>query len=510
MLNVNLMKKFGRSINLPLLIALMVLAVTVGRNLNPFALDFFSYHDVTQSSRIEQFTKELTQLHIPPQIAPDYAFGNGYPVFTFYAPTAYWITSMMHLIGFEISQAIKLSFLLSILTAFGGMYTLASRVSHDKVLRLVPAFLYAASPWIASEIFVRGNLAEIWFIALLPWGVWGLQQKNRALINSLVLAGLFTSHNALSLIAIIFCFIVAIVQTHRKAALQVFFIALVLSVYFWIPVVFGLSGTYAQDIAQKTDFSDHFLCVSQLWTSNNGWGYGGSAPGCDRDGISFMIGKFTIIFAFAVVFLFISTLLYQVFSRKQILKRERRRDIDLTSIVIVLLGLLSLFLTLKVSQPVWEGVSLMKSFQFPWRFVAFILFAASYISVYIFNYVRLPLYITRSMVLVICAVILILNAKFFVGQLIAAEKVYSLYSTEFVWGKAAYAIPEYLPRTIDLSLWNSLRMKTPMKNELDLLKTQFNAYKPPTVLYTISHAVSFGALGYLLCHHIYRKIQKKA
>jgi hypothetical protein len=157
------MQKIGRSINLPFFIAVTVLIVIVGRNLNPLASDFFSYHDITQPSRIDQFTKELTQLHIPPQIAPDYAFGNGYPVFTFYAPAAYWVTGTIHLIGFEVSQAIKLSFLLSILTAFGGMYILVSHINKDKVLRLLPALLYAVSPWVASEIFVRGpRSAETW------------------------------------------------------------------------------------------------------------------------------------------------------------------------------------------------------------------------------------------------------------------------------------------------------------------------------------------------------------
>jgi hypothetical protein len=61
MIKSNLMQKIARSINLPFFIAIILLIMIVGRNLNPFSSDFFSYHDVTQPSRIQQFTKEIIQ-----------------------------------------------------------------------------------------------------------------------------------------------------------------------------------------------------------------------------------------------------------------------------------------------------------------------------------------------------------------------------------------------------------------------------------------------------------------
>ena len=486
------------------LIALVVLIVTVGRNLNPFASDFFSYHDVTQPSRIEQFTKELTQLHIPPQIAPDYAFGNGYPVFTFYAPTAYWITSVVHLIGFEISQAIKLSFLLSIITAFGGMYVLVSHVNKDRVLRLLPALLYATSPWVASEIFVRGNLAEIWCLALLPWGIWVLMQKSKYILGTIVLAALFTSHNALSLILILFYGCIALAQPHRKIALRTYFIALLLSMYFWIPVLIGLSGTYAYDTALLTNFRDHFLCIQQVWTTPNGWGYGGSAPGCALDGVSFMIGKLLILTTGAGFLIFLTSYLQPLRAKKD------SQSNDLTTILIITLGVLSLFLTLYISLPIWEILTPLQSFQFPWRFLVFVAFAGSYMSIYIFTYIHTHKYIAYTATIGISLVAIVMSNTYFKGQYISSEQAYLLYSPQFTSEKAAFAIPEYLPRTVDLNLWSRLRDKPPTSSESAHLKTQFSAYKPPSVLYTISHGLSFGALAYLLCHKIYTKIRKRA
>lgn len=497
------MQKIGRSINPPFIIAITLLILIVGHNLNPFSSDFFSYHDVTQPSRIQQFTKEIIQLHIPPQIASDYAFGNGYPVFTFYAPVAYWVTSAIHFIGFEVSQAIKFSFLLSILISFGGMYLLVSHVNKDMVLRLLPALLYAVSPWVASEIFVRGNLAEMWCFALLPWGIWILIQKNTSLLGSIVLAALFTSHNALSLVMIPFCGAIALVQTHRKEALQTYFVALLFSAYFWIPVLIGLSSTYAYNIAKLTNFRDHFLCIQQVWTTPNGWGYGGSAPGCEQDGVSFMIGKLLILTAGVGLLTFLTSYLRPMIAKKNSLSS------DPTTILIIILGLTSLFLTLYASQPIWEVLTPLQPFQFPWRFLVFVAFAGSYMSIYVFAYLHIHKYIAYAITIAVCFAAIVMNSKYFIGQRISSEQAYSLYSPQFTREKAAFAIPEYLPRTVDLNLWSKLRDKSPTSRENAQLKTQFSAYKPPTVLYTISHGISFGALAFLLCHTIYTKIRKR-
>ncbi|MEI6327131.1 MAG: hypothetical protein WCO78_03340 [Candidatus Roizmanbacteria bacterium] len=505
----NFVLKLSQKVNLIFILALGILVITVGRNLNPFAKNFFSYHDVSQPSRIEQFTHEVVRFNIPPQIAPDYAFRNGYPVFTFYAPTAYWITSALHLTGFEINQAIKSSFLLSILTAFAGMYMLVSHVSKDRILRLLPAFLYAASPWIASEIFVRGNLAEIWCLALLPWGVWALMRQNGYILSSIILSALFTSHNALSIVAIVFCGCIAYVQNNRRFALKIYATALVFSMYFWVPVLIGLSGTYAYDIAKLTRYYDHFLCIQQIWTTPNGWGYGGSAPGCLQDGVSFMIGKVLILTALIGLIVFLITYLRKCYSSLGKSNVTHESSALITTVLIVALGLGSLLLTLYLSQPIWSAISLLQSFQFPWRFLIFVLFSASYMSIFAFTYFQRPKHLSYGATIIVCILAIAMSSRYFVGQDISPDNAYKLYGPEFTRQKAAYTIPEYLPRTVDLNLWNRLRTRSGSKEEYARLTAQFAAYKPPTVLYTISQALSLGALGFLIWNHIYKKIQKK-
>ena len=64
-------------------ISILAIILFLGRDLNPFSSFFFTFHDETQPARIQQFTKELKNLHIPPRVAPDMNFGIGYPAVSY-------------------------------------------------------------------------------------------------------------------------------------------------------------------------------------------------------------------------------------------------------------------------------------------------------------------------------------------------------------------------------------------------------------------------------------------
>src|SRR5206468_3841834 len=110
----------------------------------------------------------LTHGQIPPRISPHMSFKMGYPVFTFYAPFAYWVSSALNLSGFDVADSLKLSFLIAIILGALGMYYFL-RSFFGMVASIFGAALYACSPYVAVEIFVRGNLGEVWFLGLLPW-----------------------------------------------------------------------------------------------------------------------------------------------------------------------------------------------------------------------------------------------------------------------------------------------------------------------------------------------------
>ena len=139
----------------------------LGSSVSPTSKSMFTFHDETQAARVEQFTQNLTSFHIPPRMAPEFSYGMGYPVFNFYAPFAYYVTSILNILGLSVIAALKTSFLLALLGAFLGMYLFLKEL-FDKSSALFGATLYITSSFIPVEIFVRGNLSEMWFIALFP------------------------------------------------------------------------------------------------------------------------------------------------------------------------------------------------------------------------------------------------------------------------------------------------------------------------------------------------------
>jgi hypothetical protein len=96
--------------------ALIIFGLFFGKQLLP-SDKMFTFHDVSQPARIQEFAFDLTHKQIPPRIAPHMSFGMGYPVFTFYAPFSYWVGSGLHLAGFDIADSIKLSFFLGLFCA---------------------------------------------------------------------------------------------------------------------------------------------------------------------------------------------------------------------------------------------------------------------------------------------------------------------------------------------------------------------------------------------------------
>ena len=484
------MRLIQRHLGICLLTCIIIL---IGHQLNPFNEAYFSYHDVTQPARISQLSQNIFSLRFPTD-APDMNWGVGYPIFAFYAPTAYWITTALHSGGLSISQSINASFLLAMIVAGWGMYTVSLDSFKSKQVAFISALLYSSSPWVAVEIFVRGNLAEMWFISLLPWAWVVLRRAQITTIGVVLLSLALTSHNALSLVLFGWILTYAIFQKEmRGVLLKIIGLASLLSAYFWIPFMADISKTYASEVSRLTDYRDHFLCLSQLWTSM--WGYGGSAPGCTADGQSFMIGKLQILVGIGGILLYLRHVYIQ--------KKAQWFDMML---MVVLLG--SVWLTLSISQWFWQIASPLQSFQFPWRFISFALFSLSYFAGYVINIC------SKSRVLpiltaIIAITLFIQSGKFFNGVFRSRSDAQQFHSTSYIREIAAYKVPEYLPRSVDRTYWLNMEKSKPTDKQIAELKRQYAGYKPSLMLYTISRTLSIATFLCLLCLTRFTAIRKR-
>jgi len=422
---------------------LIVSVLIIARELNPFDSSMFIGHDETQAARVLEFSFNIQKGIIPPRIAPHFSFNLGYPIFNYYAPTAYWITSFIHLAGSGVAQSLELSFILALGMGGIGMFLFLNNY-FDKYAGLVGALSYISSPFIATEIFVRSNVAEMWFFALFPLTLYLLSTVNnrRLFLTAIILSFLLTSHNIFSLVVMPILILYAFILKERKAWYAIIG-GFALSLYFWLPALLELSQVHAQNVAALTKYTDHFLCPRQLWSSP--WGFGGSIPGCISDGMSFMIGKAQITLSAAGILLFI----VHINKSKLIIR-------NLLGLFVGLIFIGSILLTTSYSAIIWKIFSpILSLFQFPWRFLLFVIFGASFFTTYfVFTLPRL-LKIVSFLFLIFA--LLFMNSKFFVANSVPLSTFSKQYtSNKYIEESAAYKVSEYLPISANYNLWKSI------------------------------------------------------
>ncbi|HRN69599.1 MAG TPA: 6-pyruvoyl-tetrahydropterin synthase-related protein [Candidatus Woesebacteria bacterium] len=418
--------------------------IVVCRNINPFGDKMFTFHDETQVARIQDFTLNLLEGQIPPRISPNFSFGMGYPLFNFYAPFSYWITSAINLIGFDVIDSLQISIILAIITAFIGMHFLMKQYISFYG-SLLSSVIYTVSPYIAVEIFVRGNLAELWFYALFPWALYVLitNTKKRLLLSSLIISFLFTSHNVLSLVSVLIVIVFGLLQKNKKLNIISIICGLLLSTYFLLPALAELNSVYASKVASSTKYYEHFLCINQIWTGV--WGFAGSAPGCEADGMSFMLGKVNILLGSAGLI----SILFSLFKKKKFQTSQ-----DIAFIALLLCG--SIFMITKDSSFIWQLTeSISSTFQFPWRLLIFILFGFAFFGGSITKFIP-----KQWIMIVICILsigILYTNFEYFYGNTLSKLEYKNKYlSNNYIQNEVAYKVAEYLPITADYNYWRSL------------------------------------------------------
>lgn len=424
----------------------------LGRSLNPLSKDMFEFHDETQPARIQQFVLNLKQGQIPPRMAPDFSFKLGYPVFNFYAPAAYWITGSINLIGVDVVNSIKLSYILAICASFIFSFLFLQEY-FDFYPSLLGSVLYITSLYLPIDIFVRGNLAETWFLATVPLTLYAavkLSKKPSRMTFFVAVSSFFfvlTVHNLLSFLFLPILLVFIIFQHKRKMNFLALFFALLLGAYFFLPLAFETRLTYASQLTKLTKYQNHFLCMGQLWDSP--WGFGGSTSGCIADGQSFKLGKPQVILFFIGVFIFIFGLL-----------RSKHKDrLLLPVLFFIVLTLGSLFLTIYQSKFIWDSLSpIMSLIQFPWRFISFSMVGLVFLSTYAFQ--KLPKYLFPFLSIIISLSLLVITSRYFTHRPMDKKIFEQKYlSKSYIQQSVAYKIAEYLPRTVDYSFWRELEQK---------------------------------------------------
>ncbi len=135
-----------------------------------------------------------------PRWTPALILGYGYPLYNFYAPGAYYLAEVLHLLGLTFYNAFIGTFAIQILAAGYGMYFFArdlfssgsftgarepkDNAADSRLSATLPALLaavaYLYGPYLLTNVYIRGAIAEAGAQALLPWIFWSVRRLIRA------------------------------------------------------------------------------------------------------------------------------------------------------------------------------------------------------------------------------------------------------------------------------------------------------------------------------------------
>ncbi len=351
-----------------IILALIVTGIGLFSILPFFRQGFFPMHDDTQVARVVTMGNALREGQFPVRWVSDLGYGYGYPIFNFYGPLPYYVGGFLYALGVAPLAATKIMMALG----FVGPATILFLLLYQAVGwqgAAVSGLFFLFSPYHAVQGYVRGAVGEYWAINFWPlilFAVWhALQKSNRPLIpvvGAVGIAGAVLSHTLLGFVTVLFVaaglmgyWIWGVVRriplTGPMIITKMLLLGLGLSAFFWLPAFAEMGYTsVAGQVSSTANYTDHFVCFPQLWSSL--WGFGGSIPGC-IDGMSFMLGKIHILAAllgFIVMF-----------------GKKRLRTVGGTAIVITALGV---FFSTGFSAAIWAAIPFFPYLQYPWRFLS--------------------------------------------------------------------------------------------------------------------------------------------
>ncbi len=309
-------------------------------------------------ARIANFYQSLAEGIVIPRWAANLNWGYGHPILMFLYPLPSYIASFFHVLGVGLVDSVKLVFAVSYTLSVLAFFLWAG-TSWGPFAGFVGAVLYGFAPYRFVDLYVRGAIGEhvaFIFPPLIFLGLLLLARGNIVRSRLLIIggtSGLLLSHNAVSLMAFPLVFLYAwylfVFESKRSRCFWVetllsIGVGFALSAFFWIPAFF--EGKYTlRDIVTKGDFANRFVEFSQFFYSP--WNYGGTN----------LLTKEVGIAGWVAVFL---TSMYGLHARK-------RLQVFLWGGVVVF-GL-SLLIQTPFSRGIWNSVSILQKFQFPWRFL---------------------------------------------------------------------------------------------------------------------------------------------
>jgi len=329
-------------------------------------------------ARIANFYQSLTEGTVVPRWAANLNWGYGHPILMFLYPLPSYLASFFHFFGFSFIDSLKVVFGLAFIASGITMYVWIKEMLGQEE-GLIAGALYMYAPYRFVDLYVRGAIGEhvaFVFPPLIFYFFLKLSKRYSywyVVFGSLSVAGLILSHNAITLMFLPFMLFYAgyLCWIHRDKRKQIVLsycsiivLGFGISAFFLIPAFF--EGKYTlRDIVTKGEYQNRFVTSVSDFIYGV-WNYGGT-------------GKFSVqvgILQWASVFFALPTAI--------VLKKKKRDIIVLVTLCIAFWFVL--FLMTTASKPIWEIITTMQKFQFPWRLLSLTVFITAVIGAFCISF----------------------------------------------------------------------------------------------------------------------------
>lgn len=377
------MMKHSKPIVVILLVSLFVMKAL-------FHPGLFTAHDIWhQFARLYWYKESISAAVFPPSWIAPLANGLGYPLFIFSYHLPWMIGVPFVASGVSIETTIKILFFLTIVFSGWGMYWLSFLMTKQKFSSFASSTLYIVAPWRFVTIFVSAAMGRAFVLALFPFiaiSIYWLGKSKRPFVPvvsfGLLMSALILSHLISMITAIVFVVPFLLYfkpRIHRVLLSGV--ITLISAGWYLLPVIQLSKSIQASDGAFKSLYTTQFITLKQLLYSP--WGYGIVERSAKESPFSYQLGfaQWIVIGVFFILLI--------------------RRKVQPLESMLLFSFVLSIFLMMDVSLPVWKLASHFLTFDYPTMFLMPALFISSFLSALLLSRTKLVQYIIGTFLILV-------------------------------------------------------------------------------------------------------------
>lgn len=288
--------------------------------------------------RFSAFFENLKNGQFPVRFLTRLNGGYGYPVADFLYPLFMYLAVPLHILKLSFVDSIKIIFALSFI--FSSIFSfLWLRKIFGNLASLVGSLAYTLFPYHVWDMYKRGSVGEVLALSIVPLILWAIEMGNLPLIG-IGYALLILAHNSLALFFIPILLIYQIISGSNKKSiksLKGIELGLILSCFFWLPALYDKQFTIFDGV-RVSDFSSYFVNDFNLF------------------------GLITVV---------------SILGSAIFLKEKNKK-----LIFFFIVSLLSIFLSMSVSQVIWKYLPFVNLIQFPFRILSILTLSVAFLISY--------------------------------------------------------------------------------------------------------------------------------